>query len=197
VVSWRRTCRIVLTLIATAAFASALGHYLLFSALDGTLVDDRYLQQPQVSAISLLLVTIFKASFTAGVGTCFAQFLWWTLRGMATAIAIVEKLFLLRSNLFALANARSAWKAPVLFLMALAVWCIGIATIYPPGALIVVSLPYASTQNLNMSVWQPEPIKTFNPMFNLTGISHPTLSIKGKDGFPETPTRQLNVTYHY
>jgi hypothetical protein len=39
--------------------------------------------------------------------------------------------------------------------MALFVWCLGIATIYPPGALVVTSESYISTERSNMSVMNP------------------------------------------
>ena len=49
----------------------------------------------------------------------------------------IEKLFTLRTNVLALCDLPSIWRAPLLTCMALLVWCLGIAMIYPPGALVV------------------------------------------------------------
>jgi hypothetical protein len=58
------------------------------------------------------------------------------------SLSAIEKLFVFRTNI-------------LVFLMALLVWCLGIATIYPPGALIVTFEAHKYTENLNMSVMNP------------------------------------------
>jgi hypothetical protein len=126
-------------------------------SLHGSLVDSGTLHQSQVSAIFLLLVTIFKAALTASVGTCFAQHLWLILRAKETPISRIEKLFILRTNLLALADHKAILKAPILFLMALFVWCIGIAAIYPPGSITVGSHPHAAMEMMEVSVMNPTP----------------------------------------
>jgi hypothetical protein len=123
--------------------------------LDGTLTDTSYLTQSQASAISVLFTTIFKASLTASTGICFAQHLWLVLRRNAMRLATIEKLFILRGNLLALCDLGSTWRAPLLVLMALLVWCLGLATIYPPGALIVTFEAHTFTESHNMSVMNP------------------------------------------
>jgi hypothetical protein len=64
----------------------------------------------------------------------------------------------------------------LLFLMALLVWCLGLATVYPPGALIVVSEPHTFTENYNMSVMNPPVPKDLDLAGNDT---FPTLIIDG------------------
>ncbi|KAH7402200.1 hypothetical protein DE146DRAFT_631451 [Phaeosphaeria sp. MPI-PUGE-AT-0046c] len=144
------------------AFIFALGHYLLYDNLNGSPLDTESLSQSEVSSLALLLVTLFKASLTASVGSCFAQHLWLILRGRATSISLVEKLFVLRSNALALGDPRAIRRAPILFLMALYVWCIGIAMIYPPGSLIVVLVPYLSTNDREVLMMNPSPSTTFD-----------------------------------
>jgi hypothetical protein len=139
-----------------------LGHFLLVKSLNGTLVDTSYLTQAQVSAVSILLTTIFKAALTASTGICFAQHLWFILRGTATSLSTIEKLFVIRTNLLALGDLRVIWRAPLLFLMALLVWCLGLATIYPPGALIVTFEAHTITENHNMSVMNPPVPRNLN-----------------------------------
>ncbi|KAH4276439.1 hypothetical protein HBI70_071390 [Parastagonospora nodorum] len=138
-----------------AALLSALGHYRLVRYLDGKLTDEVYLTQSEVSAISILFTTLFKAALTASIGTCFAQHLWFVLSEKATSLSTIDKLFALRTNILALCHLRSILRAPLLFLMALLVWCLGFATIYPPGALIVTFEANTFTENYNMSVMNP------------------------------------------
>ncbi|KAF2679746.1 hypothetical protein K458DRAFT_393589 [Lentithecium fluviatile CBS 122367] len=197
--SWSRHWRTssVILSVQLTGIAAAAGHYLLFRTLNGTLADDGYLRQSQVSAISLLLVTIFKGAFTVGVGISFAQYLWHVIRGSATAVSLVETLFLLRSNVFALADLRSILRAPLLYLMALSVWCIGIATIYPPGALTVTLQPYTITNNVNISVWNPGPSESFNPMVFEAGRYSTLGLLFPADQFSIDGNRSHTFDYHY
>jgi hypothetical protein len=130
----------------STAFLSAIGHYLLFEHLNGSEVDSGRLTQSHISAVSLLFVTVFKSALTASIGSCFAQHLWLILRCDATSVSVIERLFTLRTNVLALCDPRTIWRAPILFLMAAYVWCLGIATIYPPGAITVGLQPRISTQ---------------------------------------------------
>lgn len=68
---------------------------------------------------------------------------------------MIETLFTLRTNVLAMCDLRSTWRAPFLLLMALFVWCLGIATIYPPGGLVITFEPYTSAESSNMSVMNP------------------------------------------
>lgn len=137
------------------ALLSALGHYLLLRNLNGKFVETSYLTQSQVSAVSILLATIFKAALTAGMGICFAQHLRFLLRGNPMALTAVEKLFVIRTNLLALGDLQCFWRAPLLFLMAFLVWCLRLAAIYPPGALTVTLKAHTYTQHHSMPVMNP------------------------------------------
>ncbi|KAH6870614.1 hypothetical protein BKA58DRAFT_385377 [Alternaria rosae] len=149
-----KTVGTVLGFFLTALFA-ALGHFMLVKHLSGRPVDTSFLTQTQVSAVSILLSTIFKAALTASMGMCFAQHLWYLLRGTAMSLSTVEMLFVIRTNILALLNPHGIRRAPLLFLMALLIWCIGLATIYPPGALIVVFQAQEFTESRNLSVMNP------------------------------------------
>jgi hypothetical protein len=140
-----------------------LGHYLFFLNLDETAIDSDNLTQSHVSAVSILLVTLFKSSLSAAVGCCFAQHLWLVLRQDSTSVSLTEKLFVLRSNAFALGDPRAIWRAPVLFSMALFVWFLGIATIYPPGALTVRPLPSTSVNTMEVLGMNRPPPTEFDP----------------------------------
>jgi hypothetical protein len=71
------------------------------------------------------------------------------------SLSAIEKLFVFRTNILALGDLRSIRRAPLLFFMALLVWCLGLATIYPPGALIVTFEAHNYTENRNVSVMNP------------------------------------------
>ena len=157
-----------------------MGHYFLFHNLDHQLTESSYLTQPQVSAVSILLTTIFKAALTASIGTSFAQHLWLVLRGSPLPIDTIEKMFILRTNIFALCDLRSTWRSPTLIVMALSVWCLGLATIYPPGALIVAIEPYTFTEERDIAVMNPPIPRDLDFAANET---FPTLA---NDGFEES-----------
>lgn len=137
------------------ALFAALGHFMLVEHLNGRPVDTSFLMQTQVLAVSILLSTIFKAALTASIGMRFAQHLWYLLRGTAMSLSTVEMLFVIRTNILALINPHGIRRAPLLFLMALLIWCVGLATVYPPGALIVVFQAQEFTEPRNLSVMNP------------------------------------------
>jgi hypothetical protein len=149
---------------------------LLFLNLDGTAIDSGSFTQSNVSAVSILLVTLYKSSLAAAVGSCFAQHLWLVLREDTTSVSLIEKLFVLRSNVFALGDPRAIWRAPVLFSMALFVWCLGIATIYPPGALTVGLLPSTSTSDMEVLSMNRPPPTEFDPNTFARPEPFPTLA---------------------
>jgi hypothetical protein len=94
----------------------------------------------------------------------------------------VEMLFVTRNNILALLNPQGIRRAPLLFLMALLIWCLGIATIYPPGALVVVFEAQTFTENHNMSVMNP--------------IVPPHLDLVGDDSFSTlglNPLHTVNI----
>jgi hypothetical protein len=126
--------------------------------------------------VSILLVTLFKSSIAAAVGSCFAQHLWLVLRGGATSVALIEKLFALRNNVLALADPRTIWRAPVLFLMALFIWCLGIATIYPPGALTVGPWPSTLVNDMEVLSMNRPPPTEFDPNTFARAEPFPTLA---------------------
>lgn len=174
------------------ALFAALGHFMLVKHLDRRPVDTSFLTQTQVSAVSILLSTIFKAALTASMGMCFAQHLWYLLRGTAMSLSTVEMLFVIRTDILALLNPQGIRRAPLLFLMALLVWCIGLATIYPPGALIVVFQAQEFTESRNLSVMNP-PLPLHLDLAGddnfptLSGVALETGAVGALVGEPENP----------
>jgi hypothetical protein len=155
----------------------------MFRRLDRKLTDTIHLTQSLVSAVSILLTSIFKAALTASTGICFAQHLWFILRGNAMSLSAIEKLFVFRTNILVLGDLRSILRAPLLFLMALLIWCLGIATIYPPGALIVTFEAHTSTKPHNMSVMNP-PVPHDLKFFD-DNVTFPTLGFHPEFNYQE------------
>jgi hypothetical protein len=91
-------------------------------------------------------------------------------------LAAIEKLFTFRTNILLLGDLRSIWRAPLLFLIALLIWCLGLATIYPPGALIVTFEVFNYTESRNISVMNPPVPEDLNLGSNdtLTGMGFDT-----------------------
>lgn len=114
------------------------------------------LRQSHVTYISLLFATAFRTFLVGSATISFTQNLWRLLRQKLFRISLIEQLSQIHHNLFVLLHLRVFWNAPTPYLMALLLWLAPLATIYPPGALTVVSRPYTFTQNLNISVINPD-----------------------------------------
>jgi hypothetical protein len=130
----------------------SIGHYSFFRQLDGSIAsgDRARISQSYTTVISLLLVTLFKASLLGSVSVCSAQYLWFVLRGRPIALAKVESLFQIRHNPLELANPRVILS--VSFLLAAYTWLVPFAAIYPPGALTVASSPFSRGLGVPLSV---------------------------------------------
>lgn len=123
--------------------------------LDGTFADKDNIKQSHVTTASLLLGGLFKATLTASVGLSFAQNLWHVLRGHPMTVRRIDRLFLLRNNIFLLGHPSNLRYAPILYSMAIYIWCIGIAMVYPPGSLTVDLGSFSRTSLHNLSVMMP------------------------------------------
>jgi hypothetical protein len=138
-------------------------HYVFFRYLNNRVISQGIplstkttsIPQAYVTTISLLLVTAFRAALLASVGTCYTQLLWATFRERVLKvhvfltltsdgwfakdrqIKLIEDLFQVQTNAFRLGNRNLYLETPILAVVALFSWLIPIATVYPPGALIV------------------------------------------------------------
>lgn len=88
----------------------------------------------------------------------FTQHLWRILRTTSVKVSEIELLYTVRNNLFLLAHPGVVKTTPLLFLLAVFIWTIPLAVIYPPGALTVV--PFAQVNFRN----------TLVPTFNATQV---------------------------
>jgi hypothetical protein len=105
----------------------------------------------------------------------------------------IEKLSIFRTNLFALGDLWTVWRAHLLFLMALLVWSLDLATIYPPGLLIITFEAHTLTEIHNMSVMNP-PVPqnlevskndSFPTLGTFYGLGSVFMSFESGDGEPD------------
>jgi hypothetical protein len=156
----RHLC-IILSLILTPLLATILAvfHYIFFRLIDGQEASHMFaLRQSQVTTVSFLLVTAFRASIVAALGTSFTQYLWYVLRIRCLQVELIESLFKIRSNAWGLFNYKIMRHAPLLFAAAALSWTIPLATIYPPGALTIRFESHTFTTGLNASIMNPPPV---------------------------------------
>jgi len=160
-----------------SAFICAASHYCFFTYLDdriifsGSLPSTKTTTVPQAYAttVSLVLVTAFRAALVASIGTCYTQYLWATFRKRAlkvpffgltseteaynVQINLIEDLFQVQTNPLRLLNHHLYFKTPMLVAVAMFCWLVPIATLYPPGTLVVGLQPSSIDQSFNVSVF--------------------------------------------
>jgi hypothetical protein len=169
------------------ALLSAISHYVFFDQLHGSIASGvgARISQSYATAVSLLLVTLFKASLLGCVGVCSAQYLWRVLRGNPIAVSTVESLFQMRHNPLELFNYRVIMTGS--FLLAAFTWIVPLAAIYPPGALTITATPVPETGRTRMSVPELVIPQEFDPL-RVSGMSkiteftfeHKALAMSGK-----------------
>ncbi|KAH6644262.1 hypothetical protein C7974DRAFT_17692 [Boeremia exigua] len=102
------------------------------------------------NALSVTFAHLFATALATSASTAFTQLLWWYLRRRSLSIATIDALFSLNcssSNLYQLGILKTI---PVLWFFGLLVPLISVATIFPPGSLVVQQLPrtYHDTQSM-------------------------------------------------
>jgi hypothetical protein len=114
-------------------------HFIMMRCLDGKPTDDeRYLAQQYVTSMSLLLVAAFKASLCSALAIAFTQHMWKILRQEALHVSSIESLHGVRFNPFLLGKWGVFCATPLLYLMAMAMWLLAVAILFPPSALMIV-----------------------------------------------------------
>ncbi|KAL1794596.1 hypothetical protein ACET3X_006412 [Alternaria dauci] len=142
------------------SFLCAAAHYCFFAYLDGRIISPGFMlstktttvPQAYVTTVSLILVTAFRAALVASIGTCYTQYLWATFRKRVLRVSLIEDLFQVQTNPLRLLNYHLYFKTPILVAVAIFCWLVPIATIYPPGTLVVGIQPSAIDKSFNVSV---------------------------------------------
>ena len=140
------------------AICVALAHFFLFEHLDQKRIGvDTTIPQSWVSSISLVLVTMFRISLGLSLGAAFTQHLWRIVRSDPVKVGDLEKYYNMQRDALMLFHGRVLCKVPSLYTMALVGFSIGLAVVFPPGALIVEGKLYQHAESLSVG--------TFNASF--------------------------------
>lgn len=140
------------------AICVAIAHFSLFKHLDQKRVRiDTTVPQSWVASISLILVTTFRISICLSLGAAFTQRMWHIVRLNPIKVADLDKYFSMQRDALMLFCSRVLRQAPSLYAMVLIGFTIGLAVVFPPGALTVEGRLY---QNV-----QPQTVGVFNASF--------------------------------
>lgn len=122
------------------ATAVAVAHFLYCHFLDQKFVDDT-IPQSWNAALSVAIARAFSVTLAASASTAFTQLLWWYLRRKALTLSKIDALFSLNSSPTRLYELGILTTTPLLWFFGLLLPLISIATIFPPGSLVVQQLP--------------------------------------------------------
>lgn len=125
-------------MLTNSALLVAMLHLVMMRYLDGKPTDDKYLAQPYVTSLSLLLVTLFKVCLCGSLAIAFTQHMWKVMGREPLSVSTIESLHGVRYNFFLLGHWRILLATPLLYCMAMVMWLLAITILFPPSALIIV-----------------------------------------------------------
>ncbi|KAF2731035.1 hypothetical protein EJ04DRAFT_567215 [Polyplosphaeria fusca] len=132
----------------------ALAHLLLFSLLNQKRVGiDTTIPQSWVSSASFVLVTTFRLCLGLALGDAFTQHLWRITRLNPIKVADLDRYYTIQREPLELLHWRVLFQVPSLYAMAFIGFSIGLATIFPPGALTVEGKLYQNLQNQSVGIF--------------------------------------------
>jgi hypothetical protein len=130
------------------ATAIAIANYIYFDKIggrNGRPIKDTGISQEWNNAITQVFARAFSITLAASASPAFAQLLWWYLRRKSLPVEKIEALFQLNFGPLNLYQLGILKIVPLLWLFGLLFPLIPIATIFPPGSLVVEQLPWPST----------------------------------------------------
>lgn len=124
--------------------------------LDGKNIDDEgNFSQGWVTSDSNLVTNMFKTSSCGALSVAFTQYLWRIMRTCTLKNSHINTPHGIRNNLFLLTYPSIIKITPILFMIAILIWLIFIAIIYPPRALTVSSEPFSRSQQILVPNFDP------------------------------------------
>lgn len=124
-------------LVATAV---AVGHYCYCWYMNRKFVEDT-IPQSWNNAVSMSFARVFSTALAASASTAFTQLLWWYLRRRSLPLSKIDALFSINSSPLNLYQLGLLKAVPLLWFFGLLLPLIPVATIFPPGSLVVQQLP--------------------------------------------------------
>jgi hypothetical protein len=119
------------------AFVFMAGHLALFLRLDGQPVSTSGISQGIQAALSNFLALLAELVLTSGAAIAYSQLTWKLFRRKALSALVIDKLISLPSNPWNLVHPKMLFHAKMEWLVALAIFLMPIAAMFPPGALTV------------------------------------------------------------
>ncbi|KAF9694807.1 hypothetical protein EKO04_006817 [Ascochyta lentis] len=122
----------------------AIIHYIYCQHLDDKFVEST-IPQAWNNAFSIIFARVFSTALAASASTAFTQILWWYLRRRALSLSNIDALFSINCSPLHLYQVGLLKVTPILWFFGLLIPFISIATIFPPGSLVVQQLPDVQT----------------------------------------------------
>ncbi|KAI0604355.1 hypothetical protein TUN205_11399 [Pyrenophora tritici-repentis] len=135
-------------LIATT---TAVGHYCYCLYLNRKFVEDT-IPQDRNTAISMSFARLFSTALATSASTAFTQLLWWFLRHRSIPLSKIDALFSINSSPLNLYRLSILKAVPLLWVLGLVIPLISVATIFPPGTLVVQQLPELRNQSFEVPI---------------------------------------------
>ncbi|KAE9372515.1 hypothetical protein N431DRAFT_457224 [Stipitochalara longipes BDJ] len=130
----------------------AIGHFLFFRFLDGKDVES-IIRQSYVATISNLFARAFSLCVGIALGTSYTQLLWRSLRQQFFPIGTIDSMFSMSTGPLNLLHLQNLLKNPILWLTALLLPLVPLATTFPPGALTVTFVPISWTKQMQVPTY--------------------------------------------
>ena len=133
---------------------SAAVHFVLFRWLDGKRTTDT-ISQTYVATISTAIVTAFRILLGCALLVSLTQLLWQKFRARVLKVSTIDALLSINFDPSSLADVDVLLNAPLLCLCAVLYWCLPLAMIYPPGALVLESRPFQHSVHMTVPSFDP------------------------------------------
>lgn len=146
-IGWRTPLTIIIAFVIAVVIAVA--HYCYCQFLNHKFIEST-IPQSWNNAISVAFAHAFSTALAASASTAYTQLLWWYLRRQDIPLSKIDTLFSLNSNAIHLRDVSILKVVPILWFLGLLIPLISVATIFPPGSLVVQQLP--DPQQLQMRV---------------------------------------------
>jgi hypothetical protein len=122
-----------------SGYFAAVAHFALYDHLHRKKVNlETSLPQAGVSAIALVLVTIFRLALLSCLGLAFTQILWRRIRSASMTLENIDHLPRLKHDLSIIFHLGIFRVVPTLSMIALLGWLITAGMILPPGSIDIV-----------------------------------------------------------
>jgi hypothetical protein len=122
------------------ATAVAVAHFLYCHYMDQRFVEST-IPQNWNNALTVVFARAFSTALAASASAAFTQLLWWYLRRKALSLSNIDALFSINTSPLKLYDLNLLSTTPILWFFGLLIPLISIATIFPPGSLVVQQLP--------------------------------------------------------